>query len=137
MILRMNQPKDKATVISYIEKLPDQQYIVTIEKKKVKRTVPQNKLYWLWINCIAKETGNEANDLHDYFGDKWLPKDQVQMFNNELHVRQRSTTQLTTVQFKEYLDKIQMFASAELGLILPNPEDKFFDEMMDHYSNLF
>lgn len=137
MILRINKPSDKDSVIAYIQKLPDQQFVVTVEKKKVTRTIPQNRLYWMWINCISKETGNEQNDLHEYFGNEWLPKIEVTLFNKEVIVKPISTTKLTTVQFKEYLDKVQIFASSELGIVLPNPEDKFMDEMMDYYSNQF
>lgn len=137
MILRINKQSDKESVISYIDKLPDKQFIVTIEKKKVTRTISQNSLYWMWINCISKETGNEPNDLHEYFGELKFPKVEVKMFDGSTRTKPMSTTKMDTVQFKEVLDWIQMFASTELGLILPNPEDKYFEEMANYYNDRF
>lgn len=91
----------------------------------------------MWINCISKETGNEPNDLHEYFGELKFPKVEVKMFDGSTRTKPMSTTKMDTVQFKEVLDWIQMFASTELGLILPNPEDKYFEEMANYYNDRF
>jgi hypothetical protein len=44
-----------------------------------------------------------------------------------------STTGKDTLQFKEYLDKIQMFSSMELGIQLPDPQDKYWSEFYETY----
>lgn len=138
MVIKINNDRDIQKAIDYLLKLNLQkQYDISINLRKKIRTLPMNRLYWMWINCISKETGNEQNDLHEYFGNEWLPKIEVTLFNKQTVVKPISTTKLNTIQFKEYLDKVQVFASSELGLILPNPDDQYFDSMVDYYSNHF
>jgi hypothetical protein len=48
--------------------------------------------------------------------------------------KEPSTTKLLTKQFAEYLEKIVIFASTELGITLPNPEDLRFKEFEEYYS---
>jgi len=137
MILKIRQPSDKSKVLDYISKLPDKSYDITVNIHRQIRSVPQNKLYWLWVNAISSETGNEPEDLHKYFGEKWLPIQEVQTFNHQQILKATSTTKLNTAEFTDYLNKIQTFASTELGIVLPVPEDLIFDQFMDYYSNRF
>ena len=134
MILKINKPIDKATVKAYIDRLPDKQFDISILKRKEIRSMPQNKLYWLWINCISSETGNDQKDLHEYFSDQFLPRETFQVFGITSE-RPVSTTKLTTGQFSEYLDKVEVFASSELGIVLPQPQDLHFAEFYERYSN--
>ena len=45
-----------------------------------------------------------------------------------------STKDLNTFEFKQYLDKIQIFAASELGITLPDPEDLKFEAFKQYYS---
>lgn len=135
MKFKINKQADKAAITSYIEKLPDgKRYTVDITLKREKRTLSQNALYWLWITCIADETGNEKDILHDEFGKLYLPKRSGNFFGE--HVEKAvSTTSLDTKQFTEYLNKIQVFVTSELGIILPNPEDLAFESFYETYKD--
>lgn len=104
----------------------------TFKKIVVKRSNDQNSLYWLWLTCIEKETGNDRNDLHDYFRSKFLPITEKKIFD-DVKIELTSTTKLTTIDFKNYLDKIQIFANSELSIVLPNPEDIYFEEFKNYY----
>ena len=137
MLLKIRTPTDKEKVLEYVSKLPDKQYNVTVNLHRQTRSCPQNRLYWMWINCISRETGNDPADLHEYFGDKWLQKIEVKMFDGFIVRKSQSTTTLNTAEFTAYLDKIQIFASSELGIVLPNPEDLVFAEFQDYYSNRY
>ena len=108
-------------------------YTVEITEKKVRRSIPQNSLLWLWLTAIEHETGNDRNDLHEFFKAKFLQPEQVELFGTTLN--KYSTTNLNTVQFKYYLDKIQQFASAELAITLPDPEDKYWEDFYKYYSD--
>jgi len=136
MLLKIKQPSDKAKILEYITKLPDKQYDITVNIHRQTRSIPQNKLYWLWINAISKDTGNDPADLHLYFGEKWLPKDSYLIFG-EVNLRPLSTTKLNTAEFTAYLDKIQIFASAELGIVLPQPDDLVFEQFAEYYKNRY
>jgi len=131
MIFEKNQ---KIEAIKFIDNLFAQDKRVTIVITKEKRTLDQNKLYWLWLSCIAKETGNDKDDLHEYFIYKYLNPELVQVFEKMIYKR-LSTSTLDTKQFTGYLNKIQIFANTELAIELPNPEDKKFAEFYEYYKD--
>ena len=124
----------KIEAVEFIFSLFAQDKRVTIVITKEKRTLDQNKLYWLWLSCIAKETGNDKEDLHEYFIYKYLNPELIQVFEKMIYKR-LSTTQLDTKQFTGYLNKIQIFANTELAIELPNPEDLKFAEFYEYYKN--
>jgi hypothetical protein len=109
MLLKLRNQSDKQKVIDYIVKLPDKPYDISVKLHKQTRTCPQNRLYWMWINAISKDTGNEPEDLHDYFGGRWLPEHRYVM-NGMTHVKPISTTKLNTAEFTAYLDKMDYYS---------------------------
>lgn len=134
MILKIFNHPDKEKVKQYIDKLPDKKFTVEIKQKREIRTVSQNALYWLWLTCIMAETGNEKDYLHIFFGKKYLPKESRVLYGETVEITV-STTKLDTAQFNHYLDRIQQFASSELGIILPRPEDLYFKEFYETYKD--
>lgn len=133
MLLRVVNGKGKDDVIQAVQKLDSENvWEIKITKKHFKRSVSQNNLYWLWLSCLEKETGNDRNDLHEFFKAKFLGFEEIKVFDHVI-TRVVSTTEKDTLQFKEYLDKIQMFASMELGIQLPDPEDKYWNEFYEAY----
>ena len=135
MNFKVTTKADKAKVVAYIEKLPEgKSYNIAITQKKEVRTLPQNKLYWLWIACISDETGNDKENLHEFFKMKYLDGKFVELFSESFWMN-GSTKELDTKQFTHYLEAIQVFASSELGVILPNPEDLYFGDFLEKYKN--
>lgn len=133
MVFKVVNEQTKKAAISYIEKLPEgKRYNVSVSQHRERRSVPQNRLYFLWLNCISAETGNEVEDLHGYFKDHFLSR-RVVVFGEERNAA-ISTTKLNTAEFTAFLDKVQQFA-AEEGIILPNPEDLYFEQFYQQYKN--
>ena len=125
---------DREMVIAQIKRIElKDQYTVEWTKRTIRRTISQNSLYWLWLTCIAFETGNDKDDLHDYFKKKYLEPENSKLFG-ETFLRW-STRDLTTNMFKYYLDKIHEFALTELSITLPNPEDLRWEEFYDYYKD--
>jgi hypothetical protein len=121
-------------VIGQIKRLDlKKTYTVEITEKRVKRTISQNSLYWLWLTCIEFETGNDKDVLHDFFKFKYLKAEEIKIFDEDIF--RFSTTKLNTSQFKDYLDRIQVFASTELAIQLPDPKDKYWEEFYSFYSD--
>jgi len=61
MVFKVVNEQTKKAAISYIEKLKEgKRYDVSISQHRNKRSIPQNRLYFLWLNCISAETGNEV-----------------------------------------------------------------------------
>jgi hypothetical protein len=131
MIYNSNQ---KETAIKFLSAILDKGKRIRIEQVIEKRSIDQNSLYWLWLTCIQQHTGNDKVYLHDYFRGKYLSGITIKIFGIE-QFKLKSTTELNTYEFKQYLDKIQEFSNTELGIDLPNPEDLRFSEFQEHYKN--
>lgn len=98
---------------------------VTIESYARRRTTGQNALMWKWINEVAdyvcEHTGMDSDDVHEFFKGKFLNAKIITIAGQE--VESKSTKHLTTREMGEYMDRIHAWASTELGLTLPIPED--------------
>lgn len=92
-----------------------------LEKVETKRSLTQNRFYWVYLQLIEKETGNDANDLHEYFKRTKLPPKFIKVMGKEIKVP-KSTTELDKLEFGEYLEKI----CAETGVPIPDPKEAGF-----------
>jgi len=129
---KLTTETDREMVIGYIKRLDiSKLHTVEVLKKNANRSVSQNSLYWLWLTCIEHETGNDRNDLHDYLKHKYLQPETVVIF--EVTTIKFTTKELNTTQFKYYLDHIQVFASTELSITLPDPEDQYWQDFYEYY----
>jgi len=129
---KLTSDLDRNMVIAYIQRLDLKKlYTVEVIEKKSTRSISQNSLMWLWLTCISFETGNDRDELHDIFKKKWTEPKKVVLFGEEID--RYSTADLNTTQFKYYLDKIQVFASTELSITLPDPEDRYWNEFYNYY----
>ena len=82
------------------------------------RTTTQNNLYWVFLGKIADETGNEANDLHEYAKRIFLPPKFINVNGKEIKIP-GSTTNLSKTDFSDYMDRI----SAWSGVPIPRGEE--------------
>lgn len=108
-------------------------YTVKITRKTEPRTISQNALMWLWYTCMEESTGTPKEDFHDYYKAKFLSRD-VAMGNNWYRVT-GSTTDLNTLEFSDYLKKVNADASAEFGISLPFPDDPYFSIFRENYKH--
>ena len=135
MEFRITDGASKEAVAQYIAKLPETgRFMVTVTRSMHRRTVDQNRLYWLWISCMARETGNSKEAMHDLMRGMFLGKETVTAGNREAEVP-RSTKGLDTEQFTNYLERIRVFAAEELSVVLPDPQDLVFRQFEEHYRN--
>jgi len=88
-----------------------------IEEEKPVRSLSQNSYYWVYLGVIADETGDNAEDLHEFFKRKLLPPVFKTIQGEEIKLP-RSTTDLSKGEFTEYLDKI----CALTNIPLPDPK---------------
>lgn len=74
------------------------------------RTAGQNRLWWLYVSILSKETGNEQKEIHEELKAKFMPF-------------ATSTTELSTEQFRSVVNEISVWAAQFLNVILPDPND--------------
>ena len=107
------RPDNQRNWLDFIEKNNGKNVVVEIELEKSKRSLDQNALYWLFLNAIEKETGNDARTMHELFKRKFLPPIHKELFGVSFKIPS-STTELSKVEFGEYLDKISAFTEVPI-----------------------
>ena len=114
--------------------LRDGEYTLTIERKKSKRTLSQNALMWMWFTCISRETGQPVQDVHDTYCARFLARTAVTPRGDIIRVYGQ-TSKLSTVEMTQFMNEVQEDA-AEMGIILPLPEDAYYDDFLAEYKNI-
>lgn len=118
---------------------------ITVKRFHRPRSNQQNKYYWgVVLEIISEYTGYSPEEVHEMMRAKFLSHVLKMKIKRrakaakELHAKRKnkkpipkaiwirvskSTTDLTTVQFEKYLEKIKRFAATKLdGLYIPDPE---------------
>jgi hypothetical protein len=90
---------------------------VVVELDKPTRSTSQNAYYWAYLEIIARETGDNAEDLHEFLKRKLLPPRFTKVRGEEIKLP-ASTTKLDKAAMTDYLEKI----AALTGVPLPDPE---------------
>lgn len=116
-----NKPRFQKYLLSLSRPNKPTKIEIIIKRYRKKRSVQQNRYYWLCLNFIGNEIGEDAEELHNTFKAMFLTDR-----TGKIPIV-RSTTKLNTVQFTEYMDKIAR-KIAEIDITLPNPEDAYADE---------
>ena len=118
----MLELNDKKLYDEYLKTL-EGDVVLTVKKPEKPRSNAENRYYWHCIvEVLAKELfgdGPEAKkEMHDALREKFLGR------HTEQGLRLiQSTTSLCTVQFEQYLKEIREWASADLHIYLPLPNE--------------
>jgi hypothetical protein len=98
---------------------------VTVKPYTRKRSLSANALYFAWINEVVKiihnDTGQDKEDVHEYLKRKFLEPRRFEVNGEEFTVY--STKNLSSADFKSFMDKVMAWAATDLGIMLPTPEE--------------
>jgi hypothetical protein len=123
--------KNRDLLSDVIKSLEGKDIIITIEKKRKKRSNPQNSYYFGVVipmmkqgfyNSLGEHVGTD--EIHTFLKNRFLFKEIVNENNAEIIKMPQSTTELTTIQFEEYLDKIREFGLEFLNITIPLPNQE-------------
>jgi hypothetical protein len=90
----------------------------TLAKKTKPRSNNQNAYYWgVVIQLISDHTGYSPDEAHDAMIMKFLQEHKANLDSI------KSTTDLSTVEFEDYMSTIRMFASINLDCYIPEPNE--------------
>lgn len=91
------------------------------------RSNNQNSYYWgVIVHLLSEHTGFGTDEMHEILKHKflrrtiWVP---TKHGTKEQSVIAESTAKLTTKQFEEYTSNIRQWASQDLGVFLPEPNE--------------
>lgn len=109
------------TFKTYLLTLKDGQYIFSLKKAKKKRSLPQNAYYrGVVVPIIGNHLGYEAEEMHRAIAMKFLI---VHNDDPKKPPTVRSTADLSTVEFNEFLEKVVRWAAIEFSVVVPDPSE--------------
>ena len=107
----------------HMQKLEGEEVQQTIEKKKKDRSNVQNGYYWGCVLEMTSEyTGFTDEECHQIFRKRFLKYEKLGK-NGKRGIFFRSTTDLKTGEFEDYLAKIRQYMAKEYSLIIPLPNE--------------
>jgi len=115
-------PDDRIQFIKEFAKKDDTRLEVTVRKPRKYRSLQQNKYYWgVVISLLSETTGFSKDEMHDALRVKFLTD--LELIGEKTTLpRIQSTTELSTVEFLEYVSQIQQWAAEFLDCYIPDPE---------------
>lgn len=108
--------------LDYFKKLSGKRVELTLKEEKSQRSLNQNNYYWgVVLKVLSEHTGYDPDDMHEICRYMFL-KSFKTVGNKELEYV-KSTADLNTAEFEEYLEKIRRWAAVELNCYTPLPNE--------------
>ncbi len=125
----------RRNAVDYINSLDlDKPWRIVVGPHVPKRSLAQNRLYWMWAHAIQQHlldtAGRHYSDkqIHAWLKEKFLPTEIVEI-KGEVKESRKSTADLTVKEMSKYLNDIDMYCAADLDLVLPHPQDLWIEAM--------
>lgn len=96
---------------------PTKPWRIELTPHRAKRSPEQNKLLWAIYAAIASNTGHTSEEIHEVMKAKFLPRQVVTVGDEEVPIV-GSSTKLDVKEFSEFVERVQAFASSELGIVV-------------------
>lgn len=94
---------------------------VSVKKRTKPRSSHQNRYYWgVVIEILSEYTGYEREEMHDALKMLFLRKP---AHAPGLPDTLRSTSDLTTKEFEDFLERVRRWATIELSVSIPLPNE--------------
>ncbi len=153
----LNNPFKKQQALEFFNKLFEKLCIIEIKEIKLKRSLDQNSLLWLWCTCIQEEIGLDKTEVYLLYRAMFLTKPDERINNiirtdlweklkilifkfhyfkgldEIINVIAYNTSELDTTQFKNFLDKIKDHALINMNITLISLDDKNFSLFYNAY----
>lgn len=128
--LVVHRRKDMDNWLSAQANNQDIPFLLTIEKKKKKRSNEVNRYWWGCIIPIIQrglhDTGNELTkeEVHEFLKSNFNFTEMVNENTGEVLRVPKSTSELGGSEFWELIDKVARFASEYLSEVIPMPGEQ-------------
>lgn len=112
-------------------------YRVEIKLDRASRSVAQNRLLWMWYGemqkHIAAHMGQQWDtlDMHDSMVAKFRPRVPVvdPITSEILGMKRQETKKWGVAEFSEYLNELEIYCADSLNLLLPRPDDLYWEAL--------
>lgn len=124
----------------YLFEHDKKKYVCEIYIHRNKRSLPQNKLFFAWLTCIANELNTPKDDiakqvdvLREFYKREFLKPKLNSLPNVGDFIVSGSTKDLDTAQFAVFLDKVKQHAQYFFNCRLPLPNERGYDHLIETY----
>lgn len=111
--------------------MPNGVRTLSLRRPRERRSLSQNSLMWMWLTCIADETGQDRQTVHDYYCTRFLVRNTE--FNGRPVRVVIGTSGLDRETMTWFLNQVQADAASELGIRLPSPDDEAWAAFDEYY----
>lgn len=123
LIINFDTNNDKQKLHDVLRNLKGTK-LIKIEKYSKKRSNPQNRYYHgVVLKYLSETTGFSVSEMHDVLKAKFLPYERANRVTSEVVQFGRSTTELNTLQYEEFLEQVRIWALNELDCLIPLPNE--------------
>jgi prophage antirepressor-like protein len=105
----------KQRFLAYSADHPDAAY--KLEHQQPVRSMSQHRLYWVYMQIIAHETGHTPEEVHAWVKHEFLPVRYATVFAKDVPI-EPSTTTLNKADFGDLLERV----CARTCIPLPDPQ---------------
>jgi len=113
------RPDRQQDFLRHVRGFAGQPVEVIVRKVRSQRSGKQNRYYWpVVVGLLAEHCGYTPEEMHEALKWKFLRTE----VDSPLPTV-RSTTSLSTVEFEEYQEQIRIWASSDLGVYIPLPNE--------------
>lgn len=111
---------DRKSFLEYLKSHSGKHVEVIVQRIKKRRSKPQNDcLRGVIVRILANEWGWEEDDMHEFLLAELAPRRKAEKGPDQI-IR---SSEMTTVQFNEYCEKIRRWAMIEHQVYLPEPNE--------------
>lgn len=97
---------------------------IIIHQKRKHRSVQQNRYYWLIVTMLSDQTGYTKEETHAILKSKFLRTEKVNENSGAIYEYVKSTAELSTTEYMDYLESVRQFAAEEFDIQLPEPNEQ-------------
>lgn len=97
---------------------------ITVQKLRSKRSVQQNRLYWLYATILSNEIGYSKEETHEILKFKFLKREKVDEASGQVLEYLKSTAELTKAEFADLISQTIQFAAENFNIVLPLPQEQ-------------
>lgn len=105
---------------------------VTVGRYRKPRSNEENNYYFgVVVKMIADDIGEESENVHESLKSLFLTDIRYIKVRGKLVkiTKVKSTTDLSTLEMEDYLERIRRWASELLGIVIPLPEQTIIDDL--------
>jgi hypothetical protein len=100
------------------------EFELIVRKKKKSRSIQQNRYYFACLKIVGDHLGYSKEEMHDIVKMKFLKGEKVNEATGEVFEYLKSTTELTTTEFMEFMDSFIRWAAESFSIVLPDPNEQ-------------